>query len=78
MRYLEGFTTVIVNDSITDEEKKKQIMFLVFALLLKFLLIFIVGKFLWPHVMPKLFKGVQSDPSFISLLGLSIIINLLF
>ena len=78
MGYLEGFTTVIVNDSITDEEKKKQIMFLVFALLLKFLLIFIVGKFLWPHVMRKLFKGVQSNPSFISLLGLSIIINLLF
>ena len=66
MGYLEGFTTVIVNDSITDEEKKKQIMFLVFALLLKFLLIFIVGKFLWPHVMPKLFKGVQSNRSFIS------------
>ena len=52
-------------------------MFLVIALLIKFLLILIVGKLLWPRVMPKLFKGVQANPSFLSLLGLSVIVNLL-
>ena len=77
MGVIEGFTTVIVNESISEEEKKNQLMFLVFALLLKFLLISIVGKLIWPHVMPKLFKGVQANPSFLSLLGLSVIVNLL-
>jgi len=77
MGVIEGFTTVIANDSISEEQKKNQLMFLVFALLLKFLLILIVGKLIWPHVMPKLFKGVQANPSFLSLLGLSVIVNLL-
>lgn len=77
MGFIEGFTTVIVNDSISEEEKKNQLSFLVFALLLKFLLILIAGKLIWPHVMPKLFKGVQANPSFLSLLGLSVIVNLL-
>lgn len=77
MGVIEGFTTVIIDESITEEQKKQQMMFLVIALLIKFLLILIVGKLLWPHVMPKLFKGVQANPSFMSLLGLSIIVNLL-
>jgi hypothetical protein len=77
MGVIEGFTAVVANDSISEEEKKTQLMFLVFALLLKFLLILVVGKFIWPRVMPKLFKGVQANPSFLSLLGLSVIVNLL-
>ena len=77
MGIIEGFTAVVVNEKLSEEEKKNQLLFLVFALLLKFLLILIVGKLIWPHVMPKLFKVVQANPSFLSLLGLSVIVNLL-
>tara|TARA_Y100000389_G_C17444122_1_gene510496 strand:- start:1629 stop:1865 length:237 start_codon:yes stop_codon:yes gene_type:complete len=77
MGVIEGFTTVMVDGSTTEEQKKEQLMFLLFALIVKFLLILVVGKLLWPRVMPKLFKGVQANPSFMSLLGLSIIVNLL-
>lgn len=77
MGVIEGFTTVMIDGSTTEEQKKEQVMFLVFALMVKFLLILVVGKLLWPRVMPKLFKGVQANPSFMSLLGLSIIVNLL-
>jgi hypothetical protein len=77
MGVIEGFTTVMIDGSTTEEQKKEQVMFLLFALMVKFLLILVVGKLLWPRVMPKLFKGVQANPSFMSLLGLSIIVNLL-
>ena len=77
MGVIEGFTTVMIDGSTTEEQKKEQLMFLLFALMVKFLLILVVGKLLWPRVMPKLFKGVQANPSFMSLLGLSIIVNLL-
>ena len=77
MGVIEGFTTVIVNESISDEEKKNQLMFLVFALLLKFLLILIVGKLIWPHVMPKLFKSAVPNPGFMAILGLSVIAHLI-
>lgn len=77
MGVIEGFTTVMIDGSTTEEQKKEQVMFLLFALMVKFLLILVVGKLLWPRIMPKLFKGVQANPSFMSLLGLSIIVNLL-
>jgi len=77
MGVIEGFTNVMIDGSTTEEQKKEQVMFLLFALMVKFLLILVVGKLLWPRVMPKLFKGVQANPSFMSLLGLSIIVNLL-
>ena len=32
---------------------------------------------LWPKVVPKIFKGAESNPKFIQILGLSVIIALI-
>ncbi len=43
---------------------------------IRILLIYVVF-LLWPKIMPKIFKGATSNPSFIHLLGFSVIIALI-
>ena len=76
MQFLEKFTTVVVEEK-SNEQKKLEISALLFVILIKFALIYLVATVLWPRVMPKLFKGVTPNPSFMSLLGLSVLVNLL-
>ena len=76
MRVIEGFTDVIISDK-PKEEKDLMLRILFFALLVRLLFIYIVAVFLWPYVMPKLFKGVTSNPTFLQVLAFSIMISML-
>ena len=50
---------------------------LIFIILMKLILLFIVSAFLWPHIMPKLFSGVTEKPGFLNIVGLSVLMSLL-
>jgi hypothetical protein len=76
MRVIEGFTDVIISDK-PKEEKDLMLRILFFALLVRLLFIYIVTVFLWPYVMPKLFKGVTPNPSFLQVLALSIMLSMI-
>ena len=76
MRVIEGFTDVIISDK-PKEEKDLMLRILFFALLVRLLFIYIVTVFLWPYVMPKLFKGVTPNPLFLQVLALSIMLSMI-
>lgn len=78
MTFIEGMTAVIVNkEELNQVQRRKEMQLLLFLLLLKVLSISIVAYFLWPRVVPNIFTGVKSNPGFLNLLGLSVIINLM-
>lgn len=78
MTFIEGMTAVIVNkEELNQVQRRKEMQLLLFLLLLKVLSITIVAYFLWPRVVPNIFTGVKSNPGFLNLLGLSVIINLM-
>jgi cytochrome bd-type quinol oxidase subunit 2 len=76
MGIIEGFTNIAISGK-NNKEKNELIKMLVFGLLIKLLVIYIISSFLWPYIMPKLFKNVTSNPNFLHILGFSIIIGLL-
>tara|TARA_A100001015_G_scaffold286177_1_gene354510 strand:- start:238 stop:471 length:234 start_codon:yes stop_codon:yes gene_type:complete len=76
MGVIEGFTDIVISDK-PQEEKNLLLKLLFFALLVKLLFIYIVAVFLWPYVMPKLFKGVVSNPTFLQVLALSIMLSMI-
>ena len=73
---IEGFTDVILSNN-TPEEKNELIKLIIVSLLAKLVVIFIVARFLWPYIIPKLFKSVKANPTFIEVLALSILISLI-
>ena len=73
---IEGFTDVILSNN-TPEEKNELIKLIIVSLLVKLVVIFIVARFLWPYIMPKLFKSVKANPTFIEVLALSVLISLI-
>ena len=73
---VEGFTDIIISDN-TPEEKNELIKLIIVSLLVKLLVIFIVARFLWPYIIPKLFKSVKTNPTFLEVLALSILISLI-
>ena len=73
---VEGFTDIIISDN-TPEEKNELIKLSIVSLLVKLLVIFIVARFLWPYIIPKLFKSVKANPTFLEVLALSILISLI-
>ena len=76
MGIIEGFTDAVVSDKPVTE--KNQIMKILFvAILVRLLFIYFITVFLWPYVMPKLFKNVTSNPTFLQILALSIMLNFL-
>ena len=77
---VEGFTTFVLKDNQKEEKEElyTNISILVIVLLIKAFFIYIVSKFLWPKVMPKVSSNIKSKPSFMTLFGLSIIYSLLF
>lgn len=78
MTFIEGMTAVIVNkEELNQVQRRKEMQLLLFLLLLKVLSITIVAYLLWPRVVPNIFTGVKSNPGFLNLLGLSVIINLM-
>ena len=73
---IEGFTDVILSNN-TPEEKNELIKIILVTILVKLVVIYLVAKFLWPYIMPKLFKSVKTNPSFIELLALAIMFSLI-
>lgn len=77
MGIIEGFTNVAISKK--EPEEKNELMKILFvAILVRLLFIYFVAVFLWPYVMPKLFKNVTANPTFLQILALSIMLNLLF
>ena len=76
MGIIEGFTNVMISDN-SEEEKRKLYSLMIYVLLMKLVFIFIVSQFLWSRVVPDIFPGVNSNPSFLQLVGLSITFSLL-
>ena len=76
-KFIEGFTNMI-HLSRTKEEKEQMKKLFISAVLIKLLFLFIVYKYLWPYVMPKLFKSVVPNPSFKIILLLYLMIAFLF
>jgi len=75
--FVEGFTSMIQSNS-SPEEKDKMKKLIVSVVLLKLLLLFIIYKYLWPYVMPKLFKSAVPNPSFKTIVLLYLMIMVLF
>jgi len=73
---IEGFTNV-TSSNLSKEKKSELYNLMFYLLLLKLLLIYIVTYFIWPKIVPSLFPGVNPNPTFIQLLGFSIMIGLL-
>tara|TARA_Y100001970_G_scaffold247317_1_gene315972 strand:+ start:187 stop:411 length:225 start_codon:yes stop_codon:yes gene_type:complete len=73
MGLIETFVTGMKKD---ENEKDNSLGFLLVLVLVKLLFIYIV-MLLWPRVMPKVFPTVAKQPSYINLLGLSVILVLL-
>lgn len=76
MTFVENFTNVTTSN-LSKEQKNElyQIMFTV--LLFRLLFIYVVAYYIWPSIMPQLFSGVNPKPTFLQLLGFSIMIGLL-
>ena len=82
---VEGFGNYVAghhNDEVYTVETKTEnsviMNNLIMMLIVKLLLIYLVSAFLWPNVMPKLFSNATDSPSFLNVLGFSIIIGILF
>tara|TARA_B100000927_G_C16385677_1_gene437264 strand:+ start:609 stop:845 length:237 start_codon:yes stop_codon:yes gene_type:complete len=73
---VEGFTEVVVSNK-TPEEKNEMLKILLVMILIKVFFIAIVAFYLWPYVMPKLFKGVTANPTFLQILALSVMVSML-
>lgn len=76
-----GIANSVVEGFYGGEEKDKKDLvnsnkFLFLLILIKLFFIYIV-MLLWPKVMPKLFPGITKNPTYINLLGLSVILALI-
>lgn len=78
MGYVEGYANIIANTQYSDEERNYHLKFFTVVILMKLFLVFIVAKVLWPRVMPQISSSVKTNPSFMALIGLIVIFNLLF
>tara|TARA_B100001094_G_scaffold303911_1_gene332404 strand:- start:1606 stop:1848 length:243 start_codon:yes stop_codon:yes gene_type:complete len=75
---VEGMTTIVMKkDMMTKKQRENELQLLLVIFLMKVLTIALVSHFLWPRVMPKIFSGVQSNPGFLNVFGLSVILHLL-
>ena len=77
MNIAEGFTNIVVSKG-TEEEKNELMKLFAIGLTMKIALLYIVYRFLWPYVMPKLTKNVTPNPKFTTILALYLLINFLF
>ena len=76
MGLIEAFGNGVMEDHKDEQNVFKKNAFMIALVLLKLLFIYIV-MLLWPRVMPKLFPSITKQPSYINLLGLSVILALL-
>lgn len=78
MGIIEGYANIVSNQEFNEEEKNYHLKIFALIIGIKLLLILFVGKVLWPRVMPQISPGIKQNPSFLSLVGLMLIFNLLF
>ena len=76
MGLIEAFGNGVMEEHKEEQSVFKKNAFMIAMVLLKLLFIYIV-MLLWPRVMPKLFPSITKQPSYINLLGLSVILALL-
>ena len=77
MNIAEGFTNIVVSKG-TEEEKNELMKLFAIGLTMKIALLYIVYRFLWPYVVPKLTKNVTPNPKFTTILALYLLISFLF
>lgn len=77
MNIAEGFTNIVVSKG-TEEEKNELMTLFAVGLTIKIALLYIVYRFLWPYVVPKLTKNVTPNPKFTTILALYLLISFLF
>tara|TARA_B100000519_G_C14014933_1_gene330566 strand:+ start:279 stop:515 length:237 start_codon:yes stop_codon:yes gene_type:complete len=78
MGIIEGFATFALENDVEEETYDYQIKFLILVIAIKLLMVYVVGQFIWPRVMPSISSSIKSKPGFMNLIGLSLIINFLF
>lgn len=76
MGIIEAFGHGIMEEEKNEKNVFQKNAFMIALVLIKLLFIYIV-MLLWPRVMPKLFPSIVKQPTYISLLGLSVILALL-
>lgn len=76
MGIIEAFGNGIMEEKKNEKNVFQKNAFMIALILVKLLFIYIV-MLLWPRVMPKLFPSIVKQPTYISLLGLSVILALL-
>ena len=77
MGIVEAFTNIIVHEEEKEEGNWLQRnSLLIMIILIKLVFIYIV-MLLWPRVMPKILPSFAKQPTYINLLGLSVIIALI-
>ena len=79
MGLVEGFGNMIIDEEQYETNTLSTgslSSIMLFIIGLRLFMIFIV-LMLWPKIMPKLFTNVSATPTYLQLLGLSIIISLL-
>ena len=72
---VEPFSTIII-----EEEEHRNIDLMnefIFLLIIKVLLLLLVSNYLWPKVMPTIMPGINENPGFWNIFGLSLIIGLI-
>jgi len=77
---VEPFATYVLEreENVERNHNLYLLQFYMIVIALKLFFIFLVYKFLWPNVMPKIASNIKAKPSFTSILGLSVICSLLF
>lgn len=76
MPLVERYANMIVEEH-SEGDRNKFYRMLFVLILIKLFLLFVVYKFLWPNVMPKVFPGCASNPTFIQVIGLMVIAGVL-
>ncbi len=76
MGLIEAFGNGVMEEQKDEQNVFKKNAFMIALVLVKLLFIYIV-MLLWPRVMPKLFPSITKQPSYVNLLGLSVILALL-
>jgi hypothetical protein len=80
MGLVEGFAEFALetDNDIEEDHNLSIIKFFLLVIVIKLMMVYIVSRFIWPKVVPKVFTGAKSNPGFVNLLGLVLIYYLLF
>ena len=76
MGFVEGFSNMIIADD--DETRRMLLISFFIGLAVRILLIFVVAKYLWPRVMPRLFTSAVKNPKVMDLFLLVVMMAILF